>query len=460
MRLVAATLSELLLVVGVPYFLITMVLGVRVARRGGRLGAQEACGSDGPASPSDAEAGPDAGPAYHLYFLVPCLNEAAVIGNSVRRLLAGSEGQVIVIDDASDDDTAAEAERAAAALGASDRLVVHRRRLPGARQGKGEALNAGLQVVVEDVRRLELDPNRVIIGVMDGDGRLNPGARPVLPLFDDQRIGGVQLIVRVRNRDKLITQFQDVEFWTISATSQFARSQSGTVSLGGNGQFTRLAALLGLEGAPWSRSLTEDLDLGLRLAAAGWRTTTTTKAYVDQQGVETYRRLLRQRIRWYQGHMTCIRRVPELWSSERLGQVAMIELTSYLLVPWIIVLPWSLLQQWILYQVVFGATGGVFATGIRSHAAQAVYLVLWYLVSFLPNLLIGLVYARRTRTAPTWRALVLGHLLIVWNYVGYAAAWAAVYRMVRGRTGWAKTARTSEPGTDAGVERRPEAVPA
>src|SRR5207302_10677264 len=135
--------------------------------------------------------------------------------------------------------------------------------------------------------------------------------------------------------------------------SQFARSLTGTVSLGGHGQFTRLSALEGLVDEPWSRSLTEDLDLGLRLAAVGWRTTTTTRAYVDQQGVESYSRLMRQRTRWYQGHLSSIRRLPELWASEKLGQIGLIELTSYLLVPWLIVLPWSILQQWVLYQVLF-----------------------------------------------------------------------------------------------------------
>ena len=282
---------------------------------------------------------------------------------------------------------------------------------------------------------------------MDADGRLSRGGAQVpLPLFDDPYVGAVQLIVRIRNRSKLIAQFQDVEFWMISATFQFARSLSGTVSLGGNGQFTRLSALQSLEGSPWSRSLTEDLDLGLRLAAAGWRVTTTTKTYVDQQGVESYRRLLRQRTRWYQGHMSCIVRVPELWASDKVSQIALVELTSYLLVPWVIVLPWSLLQQWVLYQVILGSGGGVLASGFSSLWWRVTYGLLWYLISFLPNLLIGVIYARRTRAVSAWRALLLGHLMILWNYIGYVAAWSALVRIVRRRTGWDKTTRTSEAG--------------
>ena len=444
MLLTASVVSQLLLAIAVPYFLVSFVIGVRVARRGGVLRDQERADGRGL-----AEAARD----YQVYFVVPCLNEELVIGATVRELLRENPtARVIVVDDDSEDDTASAARRGAAEAGAWGRLRVVTRRRPLAQQGKGEALNAAYPVMIGDAARRQIDPDRVIVGVMDADGRLSPGgARAALPLFDDERIGAVQLVVRIRNRSKLICKFQDVEFWTISAISQFARSVTGTVSLGGNGQFTRLTALQSLSGAPWSHSLTEDLDLGLRLAAAGWRSTTTADAYVDQQGVESYRRLLRQRTRWYQGHLSCITRLPELWASARLGQIGLIELTAYLLVPWLIVLPWSILQQFVLWQVLFNSGQQVFATNLGSVTWIAGYAALWYLISFLPNLVIGLVYARRTGAVRIGTALLLGHLMIVWNYVGYLAAWRAVGRMLRGNRGWDKTTRTTdgpEPSTD------------
>ena len=71
--------------------------------------------------------------------------------------------------------------------------------------------------------------------------------------------------------------------------------------------------------------------------------------------------------------------------------------------------------------------------------------MLWYVLSFAPNLLIGLVYARRTRSVSLRRAFVLGHLMIAWNYVGYVAVWRALIRMARGRIDWQKTTRHTEP---------------
>jgi cellulose synthase/poly-beta-1,6-N-acetylglucosamine synthase-like glycosyltransferase len=284
---------------------------------------------------------------------------------------------------------------------------------------------------------------------MDADGRLSRGAvGSALALFDDPRVGGVQLVVRIRDRRKLIGQFQDIEFWMISALSQFARSVSGTVSLGGNGQFTRLSALAALDGEPWSRSLTEDLDLGLRLIAAGWRITTPTSAYVDQQPVDTLPRLLRQRTRWYQGHMGSIHRLPELWRSTRVNEVAILEVTSYLLVPWLIVLPWSILQQWIFFQIFTSSGEGVFATDLGGLPWQVTYALLWYLLSFAPNIFIGVIYARRTRAVTLRRALVLGHLMIAWNYIGYVAAWRAFGRLCLRRDDWTKTSRSREDHED------------
>ena len=437
-------MSQLILALALPYFAISLVLGIRVARRHGlSLISQETPpGSAGDEPPARGL----------LYVLVPCLNEAIVIRDTVDRLLDEDGCLVIVVDDGSDDDTAARAQAAAAVRGEQARLTVVTRKGAQSRQGKGAALNAGLPTIVADVAARALDPDEVFVAVMDADGRLSAGAANAARLlFEDSRVGGVQLIVRIRNRRKLIAQFQDIEFWMISALSQFARSISGTVSLGGNGQFTRLSAIQQLGDQPWSRSLTEDLDLGLRLIAAGWRITTTTEGYVDQQGVDTLPRLLRQRTRWYQGHMASIGRLPELWRSQKVNEIAALEVSSYLLVPWLIVLPWSILQQWIIFQLVTGSGHGIFATGLGGLSWRVTYALLWYVLSFAPNLVIGFIYARRTRAVTLRRALVLGHLMIAWNYIGYLAAWRAVARMLHGNTDWTKTSRSREP-REAAVE--------
>ncbi|KAA2262749.1 glycosyltransferase [Solihabitans fulvus] len=399
-----------------------------------------------PGSPAIARREPD---GEWVYFLVPGLNEGVVIEQTVTALLRTPNSTIVMIDDGSDDGTGDIAEQAG-----GDRAIVVRRVLPNARQGKGKALNQGFEEVLADVARRGLDPDTVFVCVMDADGRLSEDAWSyVLPLFDDPKVGGVQLAVKIRNSDKLITRIQDFEFWGLSAISQYGRRRSRTVSLGGNGQFSRLRALVDLGRDPWSESLTEDLDLAITLLIEGWQLDSTTKAWVDQQGVTDYRRLVKQRTRWFQGHMTAGRRLGEIWRNRKLSNLAVLEMTLYLSIPWVIVLPWSLLFHIGLFVSVSQLAADpstIFGTTLFSRVLIGLLL---YVASFLPCLISGYLYYRRERNYGFWRSFLLGHVLIVWNYVSFVSCWQALGRMLEGKTGWDKTARTAEDGA-------PESVPA
>ena len=397
---------------------------------------------------------PDWPPAA-VFAIVPCLNEELVIGETVRALLLQDPRiRVVVIDDGSDDDTSG---RAVAAGG--DRVTVLRRELPRARLGKGPALNHAYDRISEIVEQESLPADRVIIMVMDADGRLSPGAvDEVVRLFGDPKVGGAQLGVRIRNRRaNQLTAIQDCEFWGIAALGQLGRMRTRTVSLGGNGQFTRLTALQSIGAEPWSPALTEDLDLAVTLSIGGWHLTSTPTSWVSQQGLVQVRPLIKQRTRWFQGHMTtAIERLGDVWRSRHLSNAAVLEMSSYLLIPFAIVLPWSILSQVGLYAMVRNAsTAGVPTadTGLPGPAWLLPVLV-WYVLSFAPTVLCGLIYSRREKDISLIRAVAFSHLLVLWNYVLFVSCWAAVIRMLRGRTGWVKTVRLDEAARSA-PSRRP-----
>lgn len=428
---------------GLAYFILTMGVGLRELRRFERsMGGRRLHTYPDPARVVPARTGlhPAAGDLY-VWFLVPCLNEAAVIGNTVRCLAANPGARVLVIDDGSDDATPAEAE-----VAGGDSVRVVRRRLPEARQGKGEALNHGYRVLCEEVEAAGIDPARVLVAVMDADGRLSNGALDhVGPLFDDPEVGGVQLAVRIRNRASgLLATFQDFEFWGLSAVMQTGRRATQTVSLGGNAQFTRLSVLQSLPHEPWISSLTEDLELALTLTLAGWKLTTTPRASVDQQGLERFDLLLRQRARWFQGHMTAARRLGQVWHSPKLAHAAAVELSLYLLVPWILVLPWSIV--WHISLVLAAGTLSFPTVEVSGSPVlgRTVLLGAFYLFSFAPHLTAGYLYFRQDRALGRVRALALGHLLVPWNYVAFIACWRGFAQMLRGQTEWDKTSRIAE----------------
>jgi cellulose synthase/poly-beta-1,6-N-acetylglucosamine synthase-like glycosyltransferase len=87
--------------------------------------------------------------------------------------------------------------------------------------------------------------------------------------------------------------------------------------MGGNGQINRLSALndigrvnikAGSSPGPWRDRLTEDQDLGLSLIEDGWLNRHEMLRFVNQQGLSSFRRLFRQRVRWCQGNMQAMAR--------------------------------------------------------------------------------------------------------------------------------------------------------
>ncbi len=233
---------------------------------------------------------PDAPPRDFVWvFLVPALNEERVIADSVARLrgVVAARTLIVVIEDGSDDGTAAVLESVAA-----DDVEVLTRTAPHAREGKAAALNAAYRRLGATLEQRGIPRSDVIVGVVDADGRLDPQApAAVAAHFADDRVGGVQTLVRIYNRGSLLTYMQDVEFSVYGFLYQAGRSGWGTAGMGGNGQFNRLTALDAIsdDQGPWHDRLTEDQDLGLRLLQAGFLGRQELGVSVHQQGLRGLR---------------------------------------------------------------------------------------------------------------------------------------------------------------------------
>ena len=83
---------------------------------------------------------------------------------------------------------------------------------------------------------------------------------------------------------------QDIEFRTAIAAMQTLRVQTGSVGLGGNGQFTRLSVLDEIAqraGCPWHGALLEDYELGLHVLLAGYENRYVDETYVARRASPT-----------------------------------------------------------------------------------------------------------------------------------------------------------------------------
>jgi cellulose synthase/poly-beta-1,6-N-acetylglucosamine synthase-like glycosyltransferase len=371
-------------------------------------------------------------------FLIPCLNEEKVLSATLDRLTALplQDFMVLVIDDGSTDATFTIAETYT-----DPRVRVLQRALPDARRGKGAALNAGVHHLLS-TEACDRAPDQVIIGLLDADGRLDPETvQAVAPYFAEPRVGGVQVGVRINNRTGgLLTRLQDMEFVAYTTIFQVAHNRLGIAGLGGNGQFTRLSALLSLSDSPWSDVLTEDLDLGVRLQLNGWWTMHCPVVAVHQQGLTSVRRLVRQRSRWFQGNLQAWKLVPQVVRRSR-GR-ACAETLHVLLMP-VLVLVSSLM----VLSFAASGVGLVFSPLARAQLLHWPVMVSWYLLTFLPGALFGHIYLRRGDKLSTGIAILYGHAFILYGLLWMAAGWWAVLRVFQGRRSWLKTERLPERAT-------------
>jgi len=369
-------------------------------------------------------------------FLLACLNEEKVLSESLERItsLPSRNFMALVIDDGSDDRTSE------IALAADPALVrLHRRNPPDARKGKGAALNDGVRYLRESGVLAGHAPEDVVLCVVDADGRLDPHiVQSVDPFFDDPGTGAVQVCVRMYNRHLgLLARMQDMEFVVYGDVFQSARRFIGSVGMGGNGQFMRLAALNTLDGdGPWSDSLTEDLDLGVRLIAKGWTNMHCTTAAVSQQAVLSLRRLIRQRSRWFQGHLQSAGLVPLILRD--VPTRAALDMLYHLSSPVLILLT-SLLP--LSFLVALGATT-VASFQVGHPLVSPMWLLGPYLLSFTTAYAYGYVYAKRERDLGLVRSVLIAHVFVFYGYIWFAAGWWGFWRMLTGQRGWLKTART------------------
>ncbi len=372
----------------------------------------------------------DAADRFTWLFLVPALNEEVTIRDSVGRLLAVpvARRRVVVIDDASDDRTAAILDEIA-----HPDLVVVRRELPDARRGKAAALNHAVRMVAHSLRLA--DRSRVIVAVVDADGRLDPAAaRYAAAHFAEPSVGGVQMLVRIYNKHRPLTWCQDIEFSVYGHLFQAGRNDWGTAGMGGNGQFNRLSALdtVADSAGPWRDRLTEDQDLGLRLVSRGWEGRQELRAAISQQGPSTLRPLLRQRTRWAQGNLQAMRLTRELIRAP-LPRAARAELLLYLFMP---------VWQGLVGAAFVGAVT-LAAIGVAPfwNSGPSWQLLLFYVLAFGGTILGCIAGRRGDGPRGVIVGFLVGHVYMLYTWLLWPVLLRATGRQLRKRRDWSKTER-------------------
>jgi 1,2-diacylglycerol 3-beta-glucosyltransferase len=262
----------------------------------------------------------------YVSLLVAAQNEEAVIGNLVRMLCnldyPANRYDLWVIDDRSTDRTPLLLDDLQ--LEYKQLNVLHR--AAGAGGGKSGALNQVLPLAKGE-----------ILAVFDADAQVSPDLLlRVVPCFQREKVGAVQVRKAIANAG--------VNFWTRGQMAEMALDsyfQQQRVAIGGigelrgNGEFLCRAALERCGG--WNEeTITDDLDLTIRLHLDGWDIDFLEVPAVEEEGVTNAVALWHQRNRWAEGGFQRYLDYWRLIASNRMGTSKTLDLLSFMLIQYLL----------------------------------------------------------------------------------------------------------------------------
>jgi cellulose synthase/poly-beta-1,6-N-acetylglucosamine synthase-like glycosyltransferase len=379
--------------------------------------------------------------AHFFSLLIPAHNEEKVLDETLNNVLnldyPPELYEVILVNDGSVDGTQKIANQFQKKYSNLKVLTIPPHN--GGR-GKSAALNIGFADFLLAWRGLDVKPkSRWIIGVFDSDAVPKSNIlRKVSFQFNDLKVGGVQTLVRIKNTKKsLLAKLQDIEFLAFARVIQYARSSySGAVALGGNGQFVRATALdsvaIKKQKEYWSHeSLTEDLDMGVRLLTENWKNVYIQTTSVYQEGTETFSTMFRQRERWAWGTLQNLKWFvlkPTFWK-KHFDLRKKIDISVYLihiLLPFLVFLCWTLTIMSFLGIIVvnnFFPLAFTIANGF----------------SFVPIYGYGLL--KEKGDYPRWQVIPLIFLTAAYTYHWVPVVMSAIFKVLTTEPKWVKTPR-------------------
>ncbi len=232
------------------------------------------------------------GPSFSI--IVPAKNEEKVIGRLLDRLenqeYDRSKVEIIVVEDGSTDNTLGVCKNYEATY--DNVKCVHLSPSP-VPNGKSRALNYAVRMAKGE-----------IIGIYDADTvpRLDALSYVASKFISDVNVGALQgRLVPINVRESAVARFASLEelFYEYSIAGR-ARL-SFFVPLEGTCTFIRKSVLE--EVGMWNENtLTEDLDLSLKITAKGYKIVYSPNVIAWREVPTSLRALVRQRLRWYRGH--------------------------------------------------------------------------------------------------------------------------------------------------------------
>jgi peptidoglycan-N-acetylglucosamine deacetylase len=302
--------------------------------------------------------------------LIPAFNEAKVIEQTIRRILASdySNLEVIVIDDGSTDGTSGVVREH---FSGDPRVKL----ITVANGGKAVALNRGLTEARGDV-----------IVALDADTHFQRDAiSRLVRWFRDPAIGAVAGNAKVGNRINIITRWQALEYVASQNLERRALATLGCVMVvpGAIGAWRR-EALTKLGGFP-ADTLAEDQDLTITLQKAGYKVIFDSTAVAWTEAPDTVEGLLKQRFRWTFGTLQCLWKHRDAMFRRRHGSLGLVAMPQTWLFQFLLAVIAPLVDLLFVWQLIVSGLD-VMEHGAQFDSASLQKVVVYYLIFLMVDL--------------------------------------------------------------------------
>ena len=257
-----------------------------------------------------------------LSILVPAHNEEKYIEKTVQSILSSNypgKSELIVINDGSTDRTGSILKQF------SKKITV----LNTDHIGKSKALNKAIKQSKHEV-----------VVVIDGDTEVQPKSLEnlVRPL-QDQKVAAVGGIVKIRNKKRPVTWFQNIEYLYSSFFNSLCDRMNGNIFTPGPLSAFRKTHVQVLQGFN-TKVFLEDVDMSLRLVRKGYTIRIAENAVVRTNVPETVQAWARQRKRWMKGGIEMIKNHKSILFKRKYGACGFY--------------PFPILSYWYFHSILMG----------------------------------------------------------------------------------------------------------
>lgn len=369
-----------------------------------------------------------------LLLLIPAMNEFATLKRNLPYLVKLHDQcknfinlKLVFIDDDSSDGTTELLNKWSRH---ANLHVIHRVK-PNAQIGKGPAL----EDAVTQIAQMNYSLDDTLIGIIDADSQFDSDyLRTVVATFQNSTYDLVQTRVDVYNTVDSLTIMQDFEFSIYNGLLQMARTNWGSALASGNGQFVTLKMA---KDVGWSSSLLEDCEFSLKGLLKGYYGTFLNTVSVKQEGISNLGKLVRQRTRWCQGGLQCLRIYGQaVMKARNIQTIVKAFIIFFLIVPYlsVIVVPSSIISISVL----------IFYAFYQPLIGLAIILGLLFIENSVNLLMIAKQWHESDLEPPENRLKVLK---IIFSFAFYRWVLAfipyrAIVREIKGKNSWTKTAHS------------------